>query len=75
MVLTLTVIGIGIGVGQYLGSSGVGQLFFASQSIAFVNYVHSDGTKPLQNGTETGKGRAEKTVFFLKDDLLIYHIK
>ena len=72
MVLTLTVIGIGIGVGQYLGSSGVGQLFFASQSIAFVNYVfRSDWTQPMQNETETGKGRDEKTVFFLKDDLLI----
>ena len=56
LVLTLTVIGIGIGVGLYLGSSGVSQSFFyASQSIVFVNYVfRSDGSKPMQNETETG---------------------
>ena len=53
--LVLTLTAIGIGVGLYLGSSGVGQFVFASQSIVFVNYVfRSDGTKLMQNETETG---------------------
>ena len=56
LILTLTVIGIGIGVGLYLGSSGVGQLFFCTLINFFYElYVfRSDGTKPMQNETETG---------------------